>query len=188
MPAGYSAILWSSEAAGTQLANSTTQTSILNAGDKYTLPAGFLDKLGKKLRIRASGNISCVVTTPGTLLFQVLFGATNVAAMPAVNLNTTAKTSVTWELDWYLRLSAKGGGTSATFAHWGKFISEAVVGSAANTAGGNGLLLFPTTSPPTTGGGFDNTVANVIDLQAKFSVNTAGTNITLAEYELWSDN
>ncbi len=185
MPAGYASLLWTMDSAGTQLANSTTQASIL--AKQYTLPSDTMKSVGQRFRLHATGNVSCVVTTPGTLLFQILAGATNIAAMPAVNLNVVAKTSVTWELWWYLRVLTTGKTTAATLAHWGSFKSEAVVGSSANTAGGNGELLFPTTSPPTTGGGFDSTVANAIDLQAKFSVSTAGTNITCTDAEIWSD-
>jgi len=187
MPLGYGAMLVSAQGDGTQISNSTTQASIIPAAAKFTLPAGFLDVPGKKLRIKATGRISCVVTTPGNLLFQVLFGATVVATSQNMNLNTTAKTNVTWALDWDLTLRTIGGGTSATFMHVGMFTSEALVGSPANTAGGNGSMLIPA-SAPAVGSGFDATVANVIDLQAKFSVATSPTNLTLHQYELWSDN
>ncbi len=184
---GYSAMLASAQAAGTQISNSTTQASLLPAGAKYTLPAGFLSRIGQKLRIKAQGEISCVITTPGNVLFQVLFGAIVVATSQNINLNVVAKTSVTWWLDWDLELRTLGGGTAATFLHTGSWRSEAHVGAAANTAGGIGEQLIPASSI-VAGTGFDETVANVIDLQGKFSVATSPTNMILRRYELWSDN
>jgi hypothetical protein len=191
MPAGYAAMLVGAQIDGTPITNSTTQASIIPPAAKYTLPAGFLDVIGKKLRIMATGRISCVATTPGTLLFEVRFSPAGanvaVAATAAFNLNTTVKTNVTWRLDWDLTVRAIGASTSANFMHVALFQSEAIVGSAANTAGGNGSLLLPV-SAPAVGTGFDSTAAQVVDLQAKFSVSTATTSITLHQYELWSDN
>lgn len=176
---------------GTQISNSTTQASIIPAANKWTFPAGWLqDQRGKKLKIKAFGRVSCVVTTPGTLLFAVQMGPTsNIAAFApaAFNLNVVAKTNVTWDLEIDLVLRTYGSGTAAAFMGKAMFTSEAVVGSPVNTAGGNGSLLLPA-SAPAVGTGFDSSVANVLDLQAKFSVATSPTNLTLHGYELWAEN
>jgi hypothetical protein len=55
-----------------------------------------------------------------------------------------------------------------------------VVSSAAGTAN----TAYLPSSAPAVGAGFDSTVANVFDLQAKFSVSTATTALTLHTFEL----
>ena len=171
---------------GTQISNSTTQASIIPATAKFTLPAGDANTIGKTYRISATGRVSCVVTTPGTLLFQVLFGANAVANPTPASfaLNATAKTNVTWSLDIVMTVRAIGAGTSANLMWVMRFESEAVVAAAANTA----LPVFLPASAPAVGNGFDSTVANVVDLQAKFSVATSPTNLTLHTYMLESLN
>lgn len=187
---GYSALLVNAQSDGTQISNSTTQASIIPAAAKYALPANFLDTIGKKLRIKAMGRVSCVVTTPGTLLYEVRFGPTSSLVLfttQQINLNVVAKTNVTWLLDLEMTVRAIGGGTSANVMWSGSWRSEAHVGAAANTAGGIGEQLLPA-SAPAVSNGFDSTGVNFIDLQAKFSVATSPTNLTLHTYELWSDN
>ena len=102
----------------------------------------------------------------------------------AFNLNTTAKTNVTWWLDINMWLRTMGAGTAATFLSGGMFTSESVVGSAAGVASS---VMLPA-SAPAVGTGFDTSVANVFDLQAQFSVATSPTNLTCHHFELWSEN
>ena len=64
-----------SQAFGSALSNSTTPTSLLPASRKFTLPSYFFDRVGKALLLRASGRISTVVTTPGTLTLDVKLGS-----------------------------------------------------------------------------------------------------------------
>jgi len=189
MPAAsIASLLTIAQQNGTQISNSTTQASIIPAENKWTFPAGWLqDQKVKKLKIKAFGQLSCVVTTPGTLLFAVQMGPTsNIAVFSpaAFNLNVVAKTNVTWDLEIDMALRTMGASTAATFMAKGVFTSEGVVGSAAGAA--NSALL--PASAPAVGTGFDSSVANILDLQAKFSVSTNPTNLTLMGYELWSEN
>jgi len=181
-------LLTIAQADGTAISNSTTQASIIPPENKWIFPAGWLqDQKVKKLKIKAMGQVSCVVTAPGTLLFEVRMGPTsNIAVFSpaAFNLNTTAKTNVTWDLEIDMWLRTMGAGTAATFTSKGMFTSEAVVGSAAGVASS---VMLPA-SAPAAGTGFDSSVANVFDLQAKFSVATSPTNLTLKGFELWSEN
>jgi hypothetical protein len=172
---------------GTQILNTTVQASIIPPAAKYTLPAGFFSVPGKEIRITAKGRVSCVVTTPGTLLFQVLFGATAVYnnAAAAMNLNVVAKTDVSWWFEYTGTCRAIG--TSANLMGVATFQSEAVVGSGLPTVGGNGSLIVPA-SAMAVGSNFDSTVAQVVDLQAKFSVATATTALTCHAYKLESLN
>lgn len=175
------------QADGTALANSTTETSILNSQAKYTLPGNFMEDIGQTLKVRASGRISNIVTTPGTLTFRMKFGSIIVATSGALALNTTAKTNVTWVLDWELTLRAVGGSTTANAMHTGQWQSESVIGSPAAGSGGAAAHIIPA-SAPAVGTGFDSTVSNVIDLTAQWSVANAGNSIQCHQYELYSCN
>lgn len=186
----YQGVLTSSPGDGNAVSNSTTETSLLTgtaAASKFTLPSKFLIYPGQTLRIRAMGRISNIVTTPGTLTYKVKFGSTAVATSPAFQLNAVAKTNVTWILDWDLTLRSVGGGTLATFMHSGQWNSESVVGSPVPASGGAGTLLIPA-SAPAVGSGFDETVANIIDLTATFSIANAGNSVQLHSYKLESLN
>lgn len=181
----WETILVSQQVDGTAVTNTTTEGVIIPGHAVYTLPANYLTYAGQALRIRAMGRISNVVTTPGTLTLRVRFGGTGitgivVAASSAMALNTTAKTNVTWILDWDLTCRSVGSGTSATFMHSGTWTSESAVGS---TAGAAGAVNIPT-SAPAVGTGFDSTVSNQIYLTAQFSVSTATTSIQAHSYKL----
>lgn len=168
----------SANADGTALTNTITATSIIPTSAKSTLPSFYFDAIGKALRIRASGRISTVVTTPGTLTLDVRFGSVIVFNGGAISLNTTAQTNATWMLDAILTCRTIGSGTSATMLGVGRFASRAVIGSAAAAAGGVGTWLLPDTAPAA-GTGFDSTASQAIDLFATWSVASASNSITL---------
>jgi hypothetical protein len=152
------------------------------------MPANFLDYAGSKLRVRAAGQISNIVTTPGTLTLRLKMGPTSTiiaAASTAMQLNAVAKTNVSWLLDWEFDVRSVGSGTAATLMHIGTWQSESVVGSALPSVGGAGQFLIPQ-SAPAVGTGFDSTVANVVDLTAQFSL--TGNSIQLMQYALESMN
>lgn len=140
--------------------------SIIPAANRIVLPAGFF-YVGRMIRFEMSGRLSCVVTTPGTVRFDIRMGAagtTIVYDTGALNLNTTAQTDVPWYFEVTLVCRAIGTGTSTTFfPHGARFQSEAVVGSPADTAGGNGSLLAPV-GAPAVGAGTDVTAAHALDV------------------------
>lgn len=183
----WTGLLVSANADGTALANSTTETSILPTQARFTLAANFLQYAGQGLRVRAMGRISNIVTTPGTLTLRVKFGSIAVASSPAFALNTTAKTNVTWILDWDMTVRTLGTSTSATLMHSGQWQSESVIGSPAASAGGASAHMIPA-SAPAVGTGFDSTVSNNIDLTAQWSVANAGNSIQVHSYKLESLN
>jgi len=187
---GWQETLVSAQVDGPALTNTVTQASILPAQAQYTLPANYLKYIGQVLKITAQGRISCVVTTPGTLLFQVLFGATALynSGSAAMNLNIVAKTDVAWWLEILLTVRSMtftGTAATATFMQQGRWTSEAVVGSPLPSAGGSGTLFIPASAPAVTPT-FDPTASQKVDLQAKFSVSTATTSLTLHQYKLES--
>jgi hypothetical protein len=164
----------------------TTIGSLLPSQAKFTMPANYFDYVGKKLRIRAAGRISNIVTTPGTLTLTLRFGAsTAVAVSQGMQLNAVAKTNVTWVLDWAFDLRVIG--SAAQFIHTGVWQSESVVGSGTGAAGstGPGQFLIPATAPAL-GTAFDSTVSQAVDLLATFSL--TGNSIQLHQYALESMN
>lgn len=159
---------------GAALTASTTPTSLLHSSGIYTIPANYL-AIGTKLKLKASGRISTIVTTPGTLTLDVRFtGGIIVANGGAMALNIVAKTNVPWELEWDLLCRSIGGGVSAQFMHQGQWMSEAVIGSPLPSAGGAGAHMLPNAAP-SLGTGFSSVAGTVVDLFGTWSLNNANS-------------
>lgn len=163
-------------------------TSCIPTAAKMTLPNNFL-QVGRVLKITAQGRISCAVTTPGTARFDLRLGGTGAGNVVfdtgALNLNVVAKTNVPFWLEIVLTCRAQGSGTSANLMGIASFQSEAVVGSPANTAGGNGSLLAPV-GAPAVGAGFDSTAALSLDLF--FTQTVATGSMTVHQFKVESLN
>lgn len=150
-------------------------TSLITIPSNYLVP-------GRKLKITAQGRISCVVTNPGTARFDVRFGSSVVFDTGALNLNVVAKVTVPWWLEIEL-INRAISSSVATMFGFGRFQSEAVVGSPLPAAGGNGSLIAPV-GTPAVGGTFNSTIANIVDM---FFTQTLGTgSMTLHNYALAS--
>ena len=171
--------LISTQVAGTALTAASAASMLPGAG-KFTFPANLL-KIGDVLHMRASGIISCVVTTPGTARFDLRMGSVVVFDTGALNLNIIAKTNVPWWLDVDLTVRAIGASTSANFWAQGTWASEAVIGSPLPAAGGNGVLNVPVASLAVSTG-FDSTVSNVID--SYFTQTVATGSLTCQQFRL----
>jgi hypothetical protein len=163
---------------GTALTNSTTPTSLLDADDKEAfIGAGELE-VGYALEFVFTGRISTVVTTPGTLTLDLRMGSTAVFSSGAMTLNTTAQTNVHWVLRGEIICRARGLTTTTTFFPKGcRFISHAVIGSAAPTAGSAGTHMLPYNTAPAVGTGVDFTASQQLDLFATWSVANASNSI-----------
>jgi hypothetical protein len=180
---GYQSTLVEAQIDGTASA-ATTQASILPAVAKIVLPAGYINRIGKRFQVRASGRISNIVTTPGTLTLTFRLGPTAniaVATSQAIQLNAVAKTNVSWILEAFFTVRSIGTGTTATIFANGTWTSESVVGSPVPSAGGPGSAMWQAATP-VVGTGFDSGVANQIDLTAAFSL--AGNSIQVHTFAL----
>ena len=153
--------LWT-RASGTAL-TAAAAASMLPVSSPISLPPGFFE-VGKKLRISASGIISCVVTTPGTARFDVRIGGVIAFDSLAMPLNIVAKTNVPWMLDVMLDCRAIGTGTTTTTMGWGSWSSEAVLASPVPTVGGSGVFMLPYNSAPAASSGWNNSIANLLDI------------------------
>lgn len=141
------------------------RASCIPTASRIVLPNGFF-YIGRAIKVKMSGRISCAVTTPGTARFDICLGAAGTTVVfdtLALNLNTSGKTTVPWELEVDLICRAVGTGTSTTLFPNGRFQSEAIIGSLTPAAGGNGSLLVPV-GTPAVGAGFDNTAASALDV------------------------
>lgn len=158
--------------------------SCIPVASRLILPNNYWT-IGKKWYVNLQGRISCVVTTPGTARFDLRTGPSGTIIAfdtGALNLNVVAKTTVPWNLMVELTCRAVGNGTQTQLFGIGTFQSEAVVGSAANTAGGNGCLMCPV-GAPALGTGFDNTAANAVDIF--FTQTVATGSLTVHNYDIF---
>lgn len=179
MQSGYCAVAIASKVDGTALTNTVTPTSLLPLGALWTFPTEWFAQPGNSLLVRASGRISTVVTTPGTLTLDLRLGSVIIATSSAMVLSTTTKTNVSWYLEWLLTLRATGGGTAANFMHGGFFTSEA---AGATTVAGEAKTIMIPTSAPAVGTGFDETAAQKLDFFGTWSVANASNSIQVHQF------
>lgn len=180
---GYSNTLSTAQAVGSPNTG-TSILSLLPTSALFTLPGGALS-IGSKIRIEASGQMNTVVTSPGTLIFTMKFGAVAVFTSQAIALNIVAQTNATWTLALNSTVRAVGSSTAANLITTGSWVSRASLNApAVATTNGVGAVLLPDTAP-SVGTGFDSTISNLIDLQATTSV---AASIQLLEYELTVTN
>jgi hypothetical protein len=184
----YYEVIVTAQGDGPALSNSTTPTSLLPGGAKFSLPPNFFWVPGKKIRIKAQGRISTVVTTPGNFTFDVRLGSVVAWNGGASALNVVAQTNATWDLEVELTCRAIGQTTTANLIGVGKLITRASLNApAVGTTTGVGTVLLPDTAPAV-GTGFDSTAQQIVDLFGTFSVANAANSITLHEYSLESLN
>ena len=171
------------QVAGSALSNSTTATSILPPAAKFILPSNTLT-VGSAIRIKAAGQLSNIVTTPGTLTLDVRWNSTPISVFNggAMQMSSTAHTTVPFWMEILLTCRAIGSGTSANLMGQGVITSQALsLTAVADSTTTPATLLMPNTTPAV-GTGFDSTVSNVMDLFATFSIANAGNAITLQQY------
>jgi hypothetical protein len=171
---------------GPTIAASSARTLAIAPQAVFPLDAQFFNRIGKKLRIHAEGKISCPVTTPGTARFDVDLGGVVVFDGMAVPLNIVAKVDVAFWLD--IELTCQIVGSAAKLMGAGKFSSEAVVGSPIPSVGGSGLIHLPYNTVPVQGASFNSAVAQVVGLYFKQTVSTAGSSMTVQQYEVVAPN
>ena len=181
MQQGYIATLLNSIGDGAALTASTAATSLLPVIAKPTLPANYLFA-GKMFRVRATGRVSTLVTTPGTLTLALRLAAVDFFSSGAMTLNIVAQVNVNWELDVMFTVRAVGATTTANCLGQGTFRSHAVIGSPLPTVGGAGVHMLPYNAAPAAGTGFDSTAALLMDLFGTWSVNNAANSITCHQF------
>lgn len=181
------------QAAGSLLATFTTAKSIINPQAQLVLPAGYFS-IGKTLRVSAYGGLSNIVTTPGTITFQVQVGPTVPATIAAfssgaIQLNATAHTTLPFWLQFLLTCRSVGNGTGCQLMGQGIITGIMPTVTAGQVDGVNtqAVIMVPQTAPAL-GTGFDSTVSNVLDLFAGFSISNGGNGVQIQQYMVESLN
>jgi hypothetical protein len=172
--------LIASQVDGPVLNTSVAATSLLPGQAKLILPSQFFSTPGKAVRIKGSGRLSNIVTTPGTFTLDVRLNSTPIIVFNggAMQMSATVGTNNTFRFEMELVARTVGSGTATTLIGTG-------------TVQCSGMTATPTLMPataPAVGTGFDMTVANVIDLFGTFSISNVGNSFTLHTYTVESLN
>jgi hypothetical protein len=189
---GWMECLASAQKAGPTRSAFTTAISILPTECRHTIGPDEWE-LGKALWVKASGEISNVVTTSPTFTFIFALGtiATPITVFTtgAIVTSTTAHTTVPWWLEIQMTCRAIGSGTAANLMGqaWVQSRAFVDVSGADVTTGGHPALMAPETTPAV-GTGFDSNIAQVTDLLCACQTSAAGNAITLHQYQLISCN
>jgi hypothetical protein len=175
-------------AAGTLFTTYTTAKSVINPDALYPMPANYLEP-GKELMVKIAGAISNIVTTPGTINFQLKIGSVAAFDTGALQLNATAHTTLPFYLEILLTCRAIGSGTSANLMGLAQASGKMFTATAGQTDSAQDMptLLAPATAPAV-GTGFDSTIANIVDLWAGFSISNVGNGVQIHQYSLVSMN
>jgi hypothetical protein len=155
-----------------------------SAAAKFTLPPNFWQP-GKAVMVQLRGDLSNIVTTPGTITFQFMLGAVIAWTSGAINFSTTAHTRLPFWLDLDLTCQVEGAGTQAKLMGQGVITSQCVSNTAVadSVAGSLPTLLLPNTTPAQ-GTGFDSTASQKVDIFAGFSNSQSGNGIAVRQYRL----
>lgn len=171
----------------------TTAVSVINPQSLVDLWRNFW-AIGTKMRVKVRFGLSNIVTTPGTVTFQIMMGSIVVWTSGAIQLNATAHTLVPCELDVTLRCDIVGTGTTAKLYGQGRLTGPPFTRtiaatdlwgrvSAADNSVSDVTILVPITTPAD-GGGFDSTISNLLDFWTGFSISNIGNAIQIFDYEV----
>jgi hypothetical protein len=169
--------LISTQADGTAVTNTTTETTLLPSHANIILPSNYSDHVGQAFEWFALGRASTVVTTPGTLTLRLKFGGVGAAGAAvvttgAITLTTTAQTNDTWLLrgcGWVRTV-----GSAASLMFGGQFTSGILNNSTTAPAD----WAYPNTAPAV-GATYDSRASNQVDFTAQWSVANAANSIQL---------
>jgi len=165
----------------------TTAKTVINQNCLYGFYANQYS-IGANLRIEVNMAISNIVTTPGTITFQIMLGTVVVWSSGAVQLNATAHTLLPAKLSVDLTLQVENstvGGAVARFMGQGVLSGVMFTKTAGQTdsAQGDQTILVPVTTPAL-GTAFDGTISQNLDFWAGFSISNAGNGIQVAQYNV----
>jgi hypothetical protein len=179
-------VLYSTPVAGATLSASTTATSILPATTPFTFPANFFQYVGQQIYIIGAAQVSNVVTTPGTLTLDVRLGGTVVFTSGAMQMSTTAHTTL--PVFYEILLTLRAIGSAANFMGQGRISGQPMsLTAVADSTTTVGTLMMPNTAPAV-GSNFNTGASQTFDHFGTFSVSTTGTAITLQQFSLISLN
>lgn len=185
----YGQLIATIPVAGTLYNTYTTAKSMLTSATAteassglITLPANFWQR-GGALEIDFVAGVSNRVTGPDTFTIQVMVGAVIAFTTGAINLTTTAHTTIPCYGKIVLTCRAQGNGTLANLMGQAMIEGQmiAMAASLADGVANTGYAMAPNTAPAV-GTGFDSTVANTLDFFVAQSVSNAGNGFQLQQY------
>lgn len=182
---GWNQTLVTQRSAGTVFDAYTTAKTVINQQDLYPFYPNYF-QLGSKLRIRVAGATSHIVTTPGTIVFQVMLGSIAVWSSGNVPQNTTANTLQPFSLEVDLTCQLTNttvGGAVAKFMGLGKLIGPFTKVSVAEDANADRMILVPDTAP-VLGTAFDSTISQLLDFWVGFSISDAANEVRIDQYDV----
>lgn len=184
---GWNQTLVTQRTAGTLFTTYTTAKTVINQQDLYGFYPNYF-QVGSKLRVTVCGALSNIVTTPGTVTFQVMLGSVIVWTSGAVQLNATAHTLLPFKLEVDLTCQVTNttvGGAVAKMFGLGVLYGKMFTVTAAQTDATNtlGAFLVPATAP-VLGTAFDSTVSQTIDFWTGFSIANAGNGVRIDQYDV----
>lgn len=176
---------------GTLFTGYTTAKTVINQEALYPIGANALS-LGDSFHVSVKGGISNIVTTPGTITFQIMFGSIVVWSSGAIQLNATAHTTLPFSLEVDLivqLLNTTVGGAIAKLMGIGVLTGVMFTKTAGQTDGANSesVITVPVTAPAL-GTAFDSTIGQTMDFWAGFSISNAGNGIQVASYRVDGNN
>jgi hypothetical protein len=179
---GFCNILTSQRAAGTLFNTYTVAKSVINPTELVQLPPNWW-YVGKRVRVTVRGALSNIVTTPGTVAFQIMMGNIVVWTSGNIQMNATAHVLLPFELVVDLRCDSIGSGAVAKLFGMGtlKGIQFTLTAGQVDATNTPGCFQVPVTAPAV-GTGFDSTIANLIDFWVGFSINNAGNGVQVMDY------
>lgn len=177
MPNPYVSPLRVDIADGAQVLNTTTETIMC---PDFTFAADD-DRIyqGAAFRITCYGDISNVVTTPGTVRFRIRWGGvagTVLADSGEITMDTTARANYSTKLEAVLVWRSKGSAGSA-FCQGMVFLNNVPAGAAADP---QGIYFMGSAGEnvPAVVNSLDTTTSKALSCTVDFSVNTATTQYT----------
>lgn len=177
----FSQVLTSQRSAGTLFNTYTTAKTVINQDNLVTLPPNYCT-VGTKFRVKAWGGLSNIVTTPGTVTFQIMMGTIVAWTSGAIQMSTTAHTLIPFDLETTLRVDTIGTSTTAKTIGGGKLNGIMfTVGAGADSTTVVGEFPLPATAPAV-GTGFDSTISNILDFWVGFSISNSGNGVQLYDY------
>lgn len=160
-----------------------TSTTVTEASSGLALlPQGFFSR-GGYTEIDVHAGISNRVTGPDTFTINIVAGGVIAFTTGAINLTTTAHTTIPAIFRFMLTCRAEGSGTTANLMGQCKAEGQmiAMAASLADGAANTGWAMAPNTAPAV-GTGFDSTIANALDFHVAQSVSNAGNGFQLHQY------
>lgn len=184
---GWNQTLVTQRTAGTLFNTYTTAKTVINQQDLYGFYANYF-QLGSKLRVTVNGAMSSLVTTPGTVTFQVMLGSIVAWTSGAVQLNATAHTTLPFKLviDLTCQLTNTAvGGAVAKFFGTGQLTGLMFTLTAGQTdsAQGHQTIMVPQTAPAL-GTAFDSTISQNLDFWVGFSISNAANGVRIDQYDV----